>query len=336
MIKYTKQEDQMWTVTVGEHSVKNVILLTIFRSHLHGTNNENSDRDYKAIFLADLKDIVLGNEPKTINLSSNQTHERNTSSDVDIEFVEFRKFLNDLYCGHTYAIEMVNITPEKHAVKNDDGEMLYTKLFEHIQENKMKYLTNELRHFVGYCVGQARKYGIKGEKLRCVEDVLDVLESEDPKKNLVDVLDKITLNEYVKKTSRILEHQNKEVYLLDVAGKEFDMNQSVKSILPPLQAVVKNSGKRTRDARDGVDWKAVAHAYRVAYELEEFVETGSIQFPLRMAAKIKEVKEGRVPYQTTQDELSELVERATNLEMKLPLSDPRKEIEELVLSTYCV
>jgi predicted nucleotidyltransferase len=43
----------------------NLICETVFGSHLYGTSTEQSDRDYKGIFLPSAQDILLGRIPKT-------------------------------------------------------------------------------------------------------------------------------------------------------------------------------------------------------------------------------------------------------------------------------
>ena len=77
----------------------------------------------------------------------------------------------------------------------------------------------------------------------------------------------------------------------------------------------------------GVDWKAVSHAIRVAYEMKEILEEGNITFPLREREFIKRVKAGEFDYlSVVAPKLEELMDEVEELSAtsKLPEKVDRK------------
>ena len=62
------------------------LYLTVFGSHLYGTNTENSDKDYKGIFLPSVKNLILGKKMDSISLTSGNNNSKNSSEDCDIQF----------------------------------------------------------------------------------------------------------------------------------------------------------------------------------------------------------------------------------------------------------
>lgn len=302
-----KHEDGTCTVTVGDHSVSGVIFITIFGSHLYGLSGPDSDQDYKAVFVKDFPDLLLGEGSDTVVLSGNGS-ERNGKDDIDIEFIELRKFLNDALKGQTYAVEMLHVV-----------DPLFTSpSFQEIQDNKHRILTRKMAPFMGYCVAQAKKYGLKGERLTDTEDVLAYFKTFPPYTKIQDILDGVPFGPHVFMVEKPLKNQDVMATLLEVNGKQFNVAVPLRDVVPVIQNLVDSYGERARKARDGVDWKAVSHAYRCIMELEEVMTTGNIVFPLRYSEVLKDVKFGRVPYEQVQDELPQLIERVAGLESNLP------------------
>jgi hypothetical protein len=59
-------------------------------------------------------------------------------------------------------------------------------------------------------------------------------------------------------------------------------------------------GKRAKLAakNSNIDWKAVSHAIRAAYQTKEILTKGTIFFPLQNADFLKQVKKGTLDYVT--------------------------------------
>ena len=85
-------------------------------------------------------------------------------------------------------------------------------------------------------------------------------------------------------------------------GKIFQETTRINHILPILERFFNEYGKRAQQAAEnkGVDWKAVSHAIRVAYQTKQLLTENTITFPLKNADFLTKVKIGHLDY-TTQD-----------------------------------
>jgi DnaJ-domain-containing protein 1 len=75
-----------------------------------------------------------------------------------------------------------------------------------------------------------------------------------------------------------------------------------------IQKFYDSYGERARQAErnEGIDWKAVSHAFRAGYQLKEIYETGDLKYPLKDAQYILEIKQGKYHYQN--DNIAERLE----------------------------
>lgn len=324
-MKYEKQINDLYTVTTESRTVSNVAFVCLFGSQLHGTNGPQSDMDYKAVYLEDIDSIILGKD-KENHVSSSGGPGKNVTGDVDIEFIELRKFLKDAVKGQTYALEMLHVPPSHTEIT--------TPVYLDIQKNKGKLITNNAKPFIGYCVGQAKKYGLKGERLQDTEDALDYLKKQNPLHKLSKVSKDLPLGPHVFFLQKELRSQNKMADLLEINGKQFNLEVKVKAVIPVVEGLISEYGARAQKAREGVDWKAVGHAYRCIFELEELLTTGNITFPLKDAPFLKQVKQGEIPYDTIQEELPVLIEKVEAIKTDLPDKADLLFWEDWTLQTY--
>ena len=65
-----------------------------------------------------------------------------------------------------------------------------------------------------------------------------------------------------------------------------------------MEKFVEQYGKRAKlaEANEGIDWKAVSHAVRVAYQTHEILMFGSMTLPLPQAWFVKKIKQGELHY----------------------------------------
>lgn len=297
-----------------------IIFSTNFGSHLYGTNSESSDKDIKGIFKAELSDIVLKTDRETVhqNTKSSSSGKRNTSEDTDIEYKELRRFIYDCLSGQTYALDML-FSPERMWLQSSD-------IWCDIIRNRYKLLSKNIRPYLSYCNHQAGKYGLKGSRLGELLRVIDYLKLQNPKSSLADVMEGLEVSEYVVKTSFELPRKNLPTLtqnFLEVLGKKMDVNRQISECLPVLENLNERYGDRAKLAQvnEGIDWKAVSHAFRCCYQLIELAETGFIKFPLRQAEYLKDIKYGKIPYVDLQDKLVALMEEAKDSVERSALPD---------------
>jgi predicted nucleotidyltransferase len=154
----------------------NIIVKMKFGSQLYGTATENSDIDYKGVFLPSKEEILLGNIPKCHNYSTGSANSKNSPDDVDVEIYSLHYFIKMACDGQTIAMDMLH-APEKMLIESSD-------IWKAIVKHRDRFYTKNLNSFIDYARRQAAKYGIKGSRLNAVSQVLDLLKSENPENKL--------------------------------------------------------------------------------------------------------------------------------------------------------
>lgn len=275
-----------------------VLVKMIFGSQLYGTATSDSDTDYKGVFLPSKEQILLNRIPKsmTFNTKKNST-EKNTAEDVDSEFYSLHYFVKLASEGETVALDMLH-TPPFAIVQT-------SRIWENLVDNRHMFYTKNLKAFVGYARKQAAKYSIKGSRLNDAKEFLQLLYL---------IKDDTTTLANIKQVlkSKNLEHVRyieEALPMWEVCGKRFQITSKVSYVAPIIQKFIDNYGARAVLAakNEGIDWKAVSHALRAAYQVEELLTNNTITFPLKMAKYLREVKEGKHQY----------LEVANNLEMMM-------------------
>ena len=91
-----------------------VLCLVRFGSHLYGTNTEDSDTDYKGIFMPSKRMIYLNRIPKSIsaNSKSSSCGDKNTKEDIDCELYSLHYFIELACKGETVALDMIHVNKQ--------------------------------------------------------------------------------------------------------------------------------------------------------------------------------------------------------------------------------
>jgi hypothetical protein len=257
-----------------------------FGSHLYGTNTDESDIDYKGVFLPDKRDILLNQIPKCRSFSTGNDLVKNSPDDVDEEIYSLHYFIKLACDGQTVAIDMLH-APDNMLIESSD-------IWRKIVSKKQRFYTKNLNSFVNYARRQASKYGIKGSRLNAALQVLNVLKSNDPESRLRDVWNQLPRNEYCHDIG--IDPNGMRQY--QVCGKTFQESSSVGYVLPIINKFYDDYGHRAKLAAENknIDWKAISHALRAAIQTKEILTTGTINFPLKDAPFLLDVKSGRLDY----------------------------------------
>ena len=108
--------------------------------------------------------------------------------------------------------------------------------------------------------------------------------------------------------------------------------------IPILEKFYDEYGRRAKLAAENknIDWKAVSHALRAAYQTKEILTKNTITFPLRSADFLKRVKQGQLDYLSEVgprlETLMEEVERLA-LASNLPKTVDRKFWDQFICDT---
>ena len=261
-----------------------ILYLTQYGSHLYGTNTENSDLDFRGIFIPKIKDLILKRDLDEYNTELNIN-----GTKIDVKLFSIHKFIKLCSKADTNALDVlfsIDVYNSQTYV-NERIEQYYgdRDILRYLYDNRPLLInTDRLESPCTYAFKQATKYGLKGQRrntmlvlldkckllsdLHTVEDLTELLQNG----NLID-------NKHV----RIDELDNKgkiEKYLF-VCGVQHQFNLTLDKFKQRLQDKIDKeyTSQRTIEACDGNDWKALSHAIRILFEIKELLNTGKITFP---------------------------------------------------------
>lgn len=292
----------------------NLMVQIKFGSHLYGTSTPASDLDIKGLHIPTARDILIQKIQPVINSNrSKGPKEKNTSEDVDYEYFSPGKYLALLAAGQTVALDMLFAPTSSYL---DFPDIRWTR----IKEFSRKILTKKTASFVGYCRNQAYKYGVKGDRVGAARLALDFLlnveQSHGGSSKLGDVASEVF--SFIAKhpdKSELLSHgididsNDSEIPHLRICGRKAAFTASIKSAREIAQGLVNEYGDRALAAEmnNGVDWKGLSHAVRIASEAIEFLTTEHITFPRPEAAYLLDIKLGKVSPQIVGNHIDQLL-----------------------------
>lgn len=250
----------------------------LFGSHLYGTNTEKSDTDYKGVFIPSWNDIVLQRVPHSIHTSTKHgSTTKNMPTDVENEVYSLHYFIHLACQGETVALDMLH-APTSAWVSS-------THVWADLVNQRERFYTKNLKAFVGYARRQAAKYGVKGSRLSDAKRVLEFLQWQDPKLRIREIWGQLPTGEHIHR-------ETDETY--EVCGKLLHPNAYTHHYIPMLESFIQRYGERAKQAErsEGVDWKAVSHAFRAAYQVKHILTSGGYTYPLPETDWLKAVKSG--------------------------------------------
>ena len=303
-----------------------IIVKMKFGAHLYGTATPDSDVDYKGIFLPTKEQLLLGRIPKSHNYSTGREESRNTKNDIDIELYSFHYFIKLACDGQTVAMDMLH-APENMILQKSN-------IWAAIVKNKQKFYTKNLRSFIDYARRQASKYGIKGSRINAALQVLEILKKEDSSKKMREVWNQLPRVEHCYDVAP--DPNGMRQY--QVCGKSFQESATIGYVIPIVEKFYNDYGRRAKLAAENknIDWKAVSHALRAAYQTKEILTENTINFPLRTADFLIKVKQGKLDYLSeVGPELETLMEEVERLAFasNLPETVDRKFWDQFICDT---
>lgn len=296
---------------------ESIVVRVEFGSHLYGTSTATSDHDYKTVYVPCAEDILLQRVKGSLGHKVKRYEgDKNRPDDTDDEMYSLQRYLGLLSEGQTVAIDML-FTPKP---------LVTSALWDDIRANKDLLLTKHSAAFVGYCRTQANKYGIKGSRVAAAKEAAEFFKEHHARlgstAKLVEILDLLPtlFGEHTQLVTMPLRDQIKteagwtfkERYesFFECCNRKVSVKSTLKQAYEIFSRIYDNYGQRAKLAQtnEGVDWKALSHAVRVANEALELLATANVTFPLPNAEHILEIKQGKLPYDKVAGEIEVLLE----------------------------
>jgi len=307
-------------------------------SHLYGTATLSSDQDFKGVHLPSGEAILMQRAENVINTGVvSKEGTKNTADAIDSDSYSVQKFYEMLCKGDTVATEILFAPPE--AIVEEHP------LWGQVQATGKLLLNRQCKGFVGYCVRQAAKYGIKGSRMSAVKDVLTVLSTL--RLGRVNTTKLSAIERELHDWSAGREHvewenipnpNGSDNWHLNVCDRKMPMTVTIDEAYKVWSKVWENYGERARQAmtNEGIDWKAVSHAMRVAGQAQELLVSGKITFPRPDAGYLLAIKQGKLPYADISGELEWAVQHVQRLSetSSLPEKSDHKLADRSVLDLH--
>lgn len=304
-----------------------VLCELIFGSHMYGLNTPASDMDYKGVFQPSLQDLVLCKAPKHYSRNTKTDSSiKNTNLDVDKEVYSIQYFLEMAMKGETVAIDMLHAS--------DSAIITCSPIWQILRNNKSSFYTKNLTALVGYARHQAAKYGVKGSRLHDAKIALEVLRVY-PDDLIKDIWDKLPVTDNLVKVY----NEDKTPKLYEICGKKLTLTAKCKTYFEMVQNFVDRYSERAKMAElsEGVDWKAITHAFRAAYQVKHIFLDGGFTYPLPETDFLMRCKRGELHYgKEAGPKLDELLDEVMKLRelSKLPEKVDSKIYNEFILNLY--
>ena len=288
-----------------------LVYLTLFGSELYGTNiSGKSDKDIKGIFIPNEDSLLTKTFKDSIHYTTGNNDRKNTNEDVDIDLWSIQKFLNELLpCGDVGAMDVL------FSASNIDTLIFMHPCVANIFLNPSKYFHVDMAEAgCEYAIHQAKKYGLKGTRLGVLKKIKQTAETLIVNGNIDLANKKIKLGTYITDITSSCYHEKYCYYDyekegINVLGKWHLNNISFSDFYNRITKEYETFGQRAiaAEQNNGIDYKALSHAVRALYQLQEFLLTGTIKFPLTNKDIVIKVKKGEYSWDYLNEYISKMI-----------------------------
>ena len=320
-----------------------VVYIAYSGSRLYGTYTEASDHDVKGIFIPSNESLKLKTDIPHYTRTTGNNNSSNNGDDIDFILISIHTFLAQLSKSETGAIEIL------YSMFAPETILLENKAFTYpMKGHHSLFQTKEISSFVGYALGQTKKFNHKGKRYAELVKFIEYFENHVMVEEalylgsyFVSMRDYLDLHfDYIgmilDKGPKASNNDNIEIPYLTILGKKYAGSVTVEKFYKLIVKLEKGFGDRTRaTAKSGQgDWKALSHAYRITREIEELIATGEIQFPLAYKDKILEIKQGKANFEEILTDVEDSVTDIRNQVKKSnkPRSVTPAKVQELLLT----
>lgn len=293
-------------------------------SRLHGTNTETSDYDVRFVYLPHKNKCLLGEAQYVVNADMKWEN-------IDMQGWSIVKFMELLNKSDTLALDLVFSKSYPDMVIFDDPRL------KPIFDSPEKFMPmNELPNMLSYIASQASKYGDRGLHLEAHRRALKAAEDSgfEDTDLLANICKEVVQAVNNQDLCRIVFTANNSAAIL-ITGKYRMLGIPIGEFKKCMRSAIDSYGARTNKILDGTDWKALAHALRCIYEVQELLSTGVIIFPLNASRYLLEVRQGMHDISSVREELTAaLRELREEMDLRQDTQQDWSAYQEFILGLY--
>lgn len=326
-----------------------LLVKSLAGSRLYGLDNPDSDVDYSCIYMPSLDQLLLGDAPDLLDLSTSDYTRKNKGDDVDNLVYSLKYFIEMACNGKQQVIDMLHANAKTTSVTSD----IWTEL----QANRSQFYSKTMSSSVSFVAKQIALYG-DGERgkeaMLKLETVLYNFTKEGLSAKIYEIADQLPITDYsyfvtcdvdgnntVVDWADYADHQRNVFYRVDggLIEVSLSVNQLYKHTLDKIQ-------KRAKDTRNLIaankgqliNWKEVSHAMRVGYQFLSILTEGDYEYPLPQSDFLREIKSGTLDFRTHVEPLAEQLIADINKLMfttTLPTAIDVEYWQQWLLRVYC-
>ena len=295
--------------------IEKIILNSTSGSQLYGTTTPDSDVDYRGIFLPSKKYLYglsrLIEESEKGTIIDKDKNNKNTKHAIDVKYFELKKFINLASKCNPNILEMVFL--------NNESIIESSEEYETIRNNSDKFLSKIFiyERFREYAKAQRYKMIIKLDNYKLYKKFVNrynelILENESYKNELISILIE----------RKLIDDMNIQSSNIEFADTHFLRSHSLYACYKQInERLSKVSNREELVLKYGYDTKFASHYIRLLFEGIELLETGKLEFPLKDANTIVEIKLGNYS-------LNEILEMGENMENEFRISFERSKVND--------
>lgn len=318
-----------------EHDAE-LLFLSLFGSTLYGTATPGkSDMDIRGIFLPSLASLAIGSAPKSLHWSSGDDEHRNSAADVDIDLWSIQHWLLKLLpAGDTGATDLL-FSPS-----NPSCTLYRDNRLDGVFGCPNRFLdVKHCRAYADYSLGQAKKYGIKGSRLgalRAVHHWVTGQSSLDQQARLESILEKLVADCGDGRYCSLVDSATGPA--LQLCGKIHVGGIRIREFVARVETDMEKYGARAIEAEknQGLDFKALSHAFRAFDQMEQLYRERKITFPLKSAQYLMSVKRGDYTWAELEPRILERLAEIEAIRNEIATEDTfdREYAEEQIKNSY--
>lgn len=285
----------------------NIIFEAVAGSRLFGTQTQFSDTDLKRVFIPSVDEIILGEYKEYDERHAEKVEDKSNC----IEFSEYslKNFLQSLSSGEVMPIEMLfmnNICPSEY--------------WDRLLDQKEDLFNQDVVKFYNFPLNILKNYTKNFDRISFLKDLLKHI---DIHKNINDLAPAILKSPYI-------QVNDKQIALF---GKNYRINTSQSFLLQGVNIELNKYTSLEMDETIRRQYVVLAHAYRIAEEGLEYLQTGDIIYPRYNAEYLKEIKSGLISQDILQNQIMDILTQAKKLHNNIPFNN-RELQKEILLSMH--